>query len=119
MPVSGDAIIRYFEHDRFIGQRLSYCCSFTSGGQAATSSAHWPHVAYVCPTCGNLWGRAIFDHQFTYAPLPTVQDRLWAVEVRRCAEHGDGTFLTGQLTDLHLCDKALLAREAFLLSSRG
>ena len=110
----GIAYVRYFEKDSFIGTREMYCCGFSPGNGAPPVSAHWPHTAYFCPVCGEIWARAVLEHQFNYAPLPAKI--LWSVEIRRCAEHGDGTLLIGHLTDLERCSQSLLAREALALS---
>lgn len=112
--LSGNATVRYFERDQFIGSRETYCCGYADSS-GKRSSAYWPNTAYVCPVCGELWARAIYEHHFQYEPIPQAP---WIVEVRRCAEHGDGYFLVGlgnSASHLSLCSLPLLAREALLL----
>jgi hypothetical protein len=110
----GNATVRYFERDQYIGSRESYCCGYaTSAGER--HSAYWPNTAYVCPTCGELWGRAVYEYHFAYESLVHAP---WVVETRRCAEHGDGYFLVGlgdSAPHLSNCSLPLLAREALLL----
>lgn len=112
MPVDGNATIMYFEGTSLAGSRESYCCGY-SPSEGKRVSAYWPHTAYFCPTCGEIWGRAVYDHHFQYDPIPQAS---WVVESRRCASHGDGYFLSG-LGDSHLqsCSRELLRREALLL----
>jgi len=102
---SGNATVQYFEGGSYVGEREIYCCGYTpSFGERV--SAYWPHTAYFCPICGEIWGRAIYQHHFTYSPIPK---NSWVVETRRCVKHGDGTFLTSQVLD-H-CDRNILNRE--------
>jgi hypothetical protein len=102
---SGNSTVQYFEGNTYVGDREVYCCGYArSSGDRF--SAFWPHTAYFCPICGELWGRAIYQYHFTYSPIPTDS---WVVEVRRCVKHGDGTFLNSQLLD-H-CSTRLLTRE--------
>ena len=108
---SGTAIARYFLHSSLVGTRRLYCCGYR-GEDGTSRSAHWPHVAYFCPKCGEIWGREVLTYQFDYAPLP---DAVWVIESRRCAKHGDGLFLTGKL--LEDCSDELLRRELSVLLS--
>lgn len=111
MQVDGNATILYFDRDQFVGERSLYCCGYaTASGER--HSAYWPNVAYVCPVCGELWGREVMDYHFQYAPIPSTS---WVVETRRCAKHGDGYFLVGKENYLNFCSKELLQREALLL----
>lgn len=116
--VDGKAIIRYFEGSSFVGSRESYCCGYAAA-DGTRSSAYWPNTAYFCPNCGEIWGRAVYDYQFAYQPIPQAP---WVVESRRCPQHGDGYFLSGiGGPNLLSCSRELLAREALLLclSHRG
>ena len=113
---TGMATIRYFEGSTFVGSREQYCCGYSSPGSPKILSGYWPHIAYFCPMCGEVWGREVMDPEFTYAPTPQYQ---WTIETRRCASHGDGLFLSGYRTDSELatCSLELLQREATLLCS--
>lgn len=110
MPSSGNATVTYLEQDRFVGSREVYCCGYapTSG---VTVSAYWPHTAYFCPRCGSLWGRAIYDYHFDYAPIPKGS---WAIESRPCVRCGDGQFLYGH-DSLEGVSPELLTRELLAL----
>jgi hypothetical protein len=90
MPSSGLATITYLEGSAFIGNRRSYCCGVTTEGSA--HSGYWPHTAYFCPVCGEIWARAVYTHEYDYRPLPSSP---WAIETRRCVQHGDGQLLVG------------------------
>lgn len=113
MSIDGKATIHYLEGTTLVGSREVYCCG-TSIGRGERHSAFYPNTAYFCPHCGEIWGRAVYDFQFQYSPIPTA---FWVTESRRCPAHGDGYLLVG-LTDaeLLLCSTPLLAREALLLS---
>jgi hypothetical protein len=101
---SGTTTVQFFEGNSFVGSRRVYCCGYE--GQ----SAYWPHTAYFCPVCGELWGRAIYQHEFDYKPIP---QNSWVIETRRCVKHGDGTFL--QDSQIDHCDRAILTRELLAL----
>lgn len=105
----GFATYSYFDRDRFIGERRVYCCGASYNGQSF--SAYWPHVAYLCPSCGELWGRAVLTHHFKYSPLVPGH---WSVELRPCVKHGDGQFLYSQSVD-EIDSIPLLTRELFAL----
>jgi len=113
---TGDAIMRYFEGDQLVGTRRLYCCGYSPSNGSQMISAHWPHLAFFCPTCGTIWARGVYDYSFDYSPHPNLSTLHWVVESRRCVEHGDGTLLSGYLQHLESCDKDLLAREALVLS---
>lgn len=102
---SGNSTVLYMEGESVVGQREIYCCGY-SPSAGVSVSAYWPHTAYFCPMCGEIWGRAIYSHHFDYKPIPQAS---WVVETRRCVKHGDGTLLTGQSLD-H-CSTNLLTRE--------
>lgn len=111
MACSGDAVVTYLEGGHFVGQREHYACSVNIGGES--HSAYWPHLAYFCPLCGELWGRALYSYSFDYQPLV---DQPWVIEQRRCVKHGDGQFLAG--VDAHFldqCSPELLTREMLAL----
>lgn len=112
MSVDGNALVHYFEGNRLVGTRLQYCCGYAPS-KGERRSAYWPNTAFFCPTCGEIWGRAVLDHQFQYSPIPQAS---WAIESRRCVEHGDGLFLSGY-GESHLpsCSRELLQREALIL----
>jgi len=106
-PHAGNAVINYFEAGGFVGSRRQYCCGYE--GQ----SAFWPHTAYFCSVCGELWGRAIYAYEFDYAPVISAR---WTIEKRLCAEHGDGQFLVGyEGCHLDSCSPELLTRELLAL----
>ena len=105
----GNSTVQYFEGSAFIGQREMYCYGTRVGG-GPSLSAYWPHTAFFCPVCGEIWGRAIYQHSFDYQPIP--QDS-WVIESRRCVKHGDGLFLSTQL--LESCSHPLLRRELLAL----
>lgn len=107
--LSGTAVVRYFDFSTFVGTREMYCCGYR-GTDGTPHSALWPHIAYFCPHCGEVWGREVLAYKFTYSPIPPER---WMVETRRCAKHGDGLFLTGK--DLDNCSPELLRRELSLL----
>lgn len=108
MSYDGNALVQYFERDAFIGSRRVYCCGASMAGEHF--SAYWPHTAYFCPVCGDLWGRAVMCYEFEYAP---IVHGSWVVEKRACVEHGDGQFLYAQLLDS--CDEELIRRELLAL----
>jgi hypothetical protein len=105
---SGDAFVQYFEHGTYVGSRRIYCCGASYLGESF--SAYWPHTAYFCPVCGDLWGREVLQPEFDYAPRVSG---AWVIEKRACAEHGDGQFLCGKLLDN--ADHDLLTRELLAL----
>lgn len=111
MSYDGNAVVNYFEHDAYVGSRQMYCCGASSAGESF--SAYWPHTAYFCPVCGDLWGREIISPEFDYAPRV---HEAWTVEQRRCVEHGDGQFLVGK--DLDHVSPDLLTREFHALMER-
>lgn len=106
----GTATVLYLERDTPVGSRRSYCCGYRSPS-GVPSSAFWPHTAYFCPHCGEIWARAIYTFDFAYAPIPRDS---WVVEKRPCVEHGDGQLLFGQW-DLDGCSPELLTRELLAL----
>ena len=106
---SGNATVLYMEGSRPVGEREVYCCGY-SPSTGISISAYWPHTAYFCPICGEVWGRAIYQHHFTYSP---TSKNSWVVETRRCVKHGDGTFLTAQ--PLENASHKLLTRELLAL----
>lgn len=110
MPYHGNSTIQYFEGSRFIGERLSYCCGAREA-DGISFSAFWPHTAYFCPYCGEVWGREIYQHHFEYSPRPPES---WVVEKRPCPRHGDGQFLSG-LSEFEHCSDDLLRREVLVL----
>lgn len=113
---TGNAVMRYYEKDQLVGTRRLYCCGYSASAKSPVISAYWPHLAFFCPTCGEIWARGIYDYDFDYEPRSNLSALHWLVESRRCPEHGDGTLLSGYLHHLSDCDKALLAREALVLS---
>lgn len=108
-PYSGPSTVQYFEGSTFVGQREIYCCGYAPASGTPVS-AYWPHTAYFCALCGEIWGRAIYQHHFSYQPIPQAP---WVVESRRCVKHGDGTFLTAQ--PLESVSTPLLTRELLAL----
>lgn len=116
MPVDGNARILYFEKGVFQGERACYLPGhMRASGERI--SCYWPNTAYFCPSCGEIWARAVFDFSFDYKPLPQA---AWVAEIRKCAEHGDGHLLIGQDdSSLSFCSTKLLAREALLYCLAG
>jgi hypothetical protein len=110
---SGNGTILYLEGNTLIGTRLQYCCGYAKS-DGSRHSAFWPNTAYFCPTCGEIWARAILQPHFNYQPIPHFS---WVTENRRCPTHGDGTLLAGFTEANHLscCSLDLLKREALLL----
>ena len=108
---SGNATVLYSEGIESIGSREVYCCGYARG-DGKRYSAFWPHTAYFCPHCGEIWARAVYDYHFDYQPIPAAS---WVIETRRCAAHGDGFLLVGRESELQHCSRELLKREAFLL----
>ena len=108
VKTDGPATVQYFERDAYVGSRRMYCCGASSAGESF--SAYWPHTAYFCPVCGDLWGREVIQPEFDYAPRVSGP---WVIERRRCVEHGDGQFLVGK--DLDYVSLELLTREFLAL----
>jgi hypothetical protein len=95
---------QYFEGRQYVGSRRAAIPDVPD---------FWPSVAYFCPTCGELWGRMIYQFPEDYTTRSTV---AWMIERRRCVKHGDGQFLVGY--DLHPLENfssGLLKREAEVL----
>ena len=111
--LSGTSVVRFFERDVFVGEYEQYSAGY-SDGAGKRYSGYWPHVAYFCPTCGELWGRAIITHQFPYKPIPSAQ---WRVVDRRCVGCGDGQFLI-ERAQLDNVSPELLSREFQVLLLR-
>ena len=110
---AGNATVQWFENDVFVGEQYVYCCgSAMPGGESA--SGYWPNLAIICPECGRLWARAIYQYEFSYQPRVPWK---WVAEARRCPEHGDGTFLR-ERDILDQCSPEILRREAILLLLR-
>jgi hypothetical protein len=101
----------FFEGTKLAGTR-DILVAPIEWGNGFRSSYH-PSIAYFCPECGEIWGRAVFSPSGPYDPI--VQAK-WIIETRHCPKHGDGYFLVG-LSDSQLsaCSKELLKREALLL----
>lgn len=113
---SGPAALKFFERDQFVGELRQYCCGYRGTG-GEVRSAYWPNTAFACPTCGNIWGRSVFEFEFDYAPIPP---NPWVFEIRRCRDHGDGLFLTGIPDQIlrEFTTSNLLRREAEILVLR-
>lgn len=111
MPVVGSATVQYFEGSRYVGDLRHYCAGYRSPG-GKLSSCLWPHKAYFCPKCGELWARAVYQYEFDYSPL--LSEVEWTVTTRRCPRHGDGQFLSG-LSEFEHCSDDLLRREVLVL----
>lgn len=109
MSTSGSATIYYLDQDQsLLGQREIYCCGYNE-----SRSAYWPNLAFFCPSCGNLWARAIFSFDFTYVPIP---QEAWKIFIRPCARCGDGTLLSND--SLSGASPELLTRELLALLER-
>ena len=111
MRPDGMAEVIYSTGTQTIGTREVYCCGASDSGK--TFSAYWPHTAYFCPFCGQVWARAQYFHRFNYSPRV---DQPWAIEIRKCLSHGDGQLLVGQPLDG--CDAGLIAWEFRALMAR-
>lgn len=115
---TGIGLIQYFEGNNFVGQRRKYFCGTSYGGESY--SASYPHTAYFCSQCGEIWGRAICQYDFAYKPISLAP---WTIEQRRCVKHGDGYFI-GHIPviaperDLDEYSPELLLREVTLLLMR-
>lgn len=73
---NGHATITTFEGTHVSTERV-YCC-----GTPPNRSAYYPHVAWFCPECGEVWRRQVYAFEFTYAPLVAEK---WKVYTSRCA----------------------------------
>ena len=111
--VSGLSLVQFFERDVFVGELQQYSCGYTDGAGQRHSS-HWPHLAFFCPACGELWGRAILTHQFSYKPTLSA---AWRVVERLCVDCGDGQLLSKR-EDLGSVSPELLSREFQVLLLR-
>ena len=111
--LSGTSLAQFFEHEQFVGEILQYSCGVQSAG-GGSHSGYWPHRAYFCPVCGELWGREILTHHFTYRPLPSEE---WVVVTSPCAEHGGGEFLSLH-PSIEQANLAILTRELLVLLQR-
>lgn len=111
-PHCGNAVVQYWEAGTLVGSRTQYCAGY-SPTEGEHRSAFWPHTAYFCPKCGEIWGRETLNYQFQYSPIP---DASWVIETRRCAAHGDGQFLVGKDAHLTSCSPDLLRREYLVLT---
>jgi hypothetical protein len=85
---SGSVLVHYYVGGTPYGYYRQYCCGFNDAG--TSYSGYWPHVALFCPQCGDLWGRALFEYNFNYEPVP---QQPWALVKRRCGGCGDGSLL--------------------------
>jgi len=94
-----------------LGHRDLYLCGATTASDRF--SAYWPHTAYFCPECGEIWARMKYEYEFDYAPR--VPGR-WTTEIRRCESHGDGYLLVA--VPLDHCSPEILSRELNLLLKR-
>src|SRR3972149_2161735 len=115
-PVAGPGIVQFIEQGKYVGSRLSYMAGASIGGESV--SGFWPHVAYFCTECGDLWARAIWSPEgkwWSYHPLPSAK---WRVELSHCQKH-DGGFLLQDTPSLDDCSPELLQREAFLYLFQG
>ena len=113
---SGNAILQFFEREQYVGEKLVYCHGATLAGEPF--SAAFPNLAFFCPECGSLWGRAIYQFQFHYSPRVRL---LWAVVQRLCTECGDGSFsFKDSIADERLehWSPELLRRELLVLIER-
>ena len=110
LPLSGNSLVQFFEQGQFVGELTQYSCGYQSG-DGESHSAYWPHRAYFCPVCGEIWGREVYTHQFQYRPIPPGE---WVVETRNCVEHGDGQLLAKR-GELDFVSKELLTREVLAL----
>ena len=107
---AGVAEVQFFEHERYSGSLKHYC-----SGTDNERSGFWPHLAYVCPLCGELWCRAIYQFEFQYNPLPRAN---WKTREKYCPTCGDGFLLEGR--PLEEASEELLRRELQLyLTQRG
>lgn len=113
MATGGPAVVRYFEGDQYVGERQVYFAAASVGGESF--SGHWPHVAHVCPECGELWLREVNDYGFTYSPRPSGK---WLSVLSLCPLHGPGLILDDR-SNLEFCSPDLLRREATLILLKG
>jgi len=73
---SGNATLSTFEDERLASAIEVYCCGAEGGG-----SAFWPHIAWFCEECGELWKREVYDYHFDYCPRPAGR---WKVSSDLC-----------------------------------
>jgi len=86
--------LQVFLAARLLGETSHYCAGFSDGGKSY--SGFWPHVAFFCTECGELWGRRFYQHPPSYSPLPSAK---WVVQERRCRECGDGELLAAGMEE--------------------
>lgn len=73
---NGNATLSIFEAARLASSSEVYCCGYEGG-----HSAFWPHLAWFCPECGEIWRREVYDYHFTYRPIPPAK---WIVREDLC-----------------------------------
>lgn len=72
----GNATLSTFEGNQLVSSETVYCCGYEGG-----RSAYWPHLATICPECGEVWRREVYTYHFLYQPL--VPDR-WRSRSELC-----------------------------------
>lgn len=83
---SGQATLSVFQGDRLVRSGERYC----AGGREG-HSALWPHVAWFCRICGEIWRREVYTYHFDYRPecgdrwtiVQNICDKCGEPEVRR------------------------------------
>lgn len=85
--LSGNATVRTYAGNRFVGERKVYCCgaAMSTGNRF---SAFYPHIAFFCETCGEVWQRQIYSYEFDYQPYHGLAGKVWVVETKPCRQHG-------------------------------
>ena len=99
-------LVQYFEGEAYVGSR--YADRAWQGAAYITDYPYWPHTAYFCGQCGEVWAREISQGVGT--------PRGWALIHRPCVEHGGGEFLLN--TDLDSADRDLLRRELLVILTK-
>lgn len=79
----GHAAASWYEKNRLIGVGREYLCGASQGG--VSFSAYWPHSAFFCPVCGEIWARKVFEYEFNYRPLSSSP---WTCLTKNCDKHG-------------------------------
>ena len=102
-------LARYLVGGKYVGTRQVYHAPCSTGSDSR--SGFWPHTAFICPVCGELWAREIQEHGAEYHPW--VADN-WRAELRACVQHGDGTLIPPTFP-LEFVSPELLAHDAFIL----
>lgn len=107
--------ITYLEGKNFVGTREETVHA-AGGYWGGHFQVYFPHVAFFCCACGEIWARGIADVKFDYQPVPGVN---WKTTYRRCPKCGGGELLFDVMdSDLDTCSHELLHRELLILLTK-